>query len=217
MCEMTYLLILKKLFTARKRSLGQGNIFTRVCHSVHGGGACVGWGACMVVGGMCGCGGACVVAGGHAWLPRGMHGCRGHAWLLGGHVWLPGAACMIAGGVWLPGGMHGCRGACMIVEGCAWLQGACVAAGGHAWLWGACMVVGVCRIRRDTVNERAVRILLECILVDFIFFQYLNISVANHYTNPLKSRGVNSIFTSDWYQFISVPHTCDSCGRTSHE
>ena len=38
-------------------------------------------------------------------------------------------------------------------------------AGGHAWLWGVCMVVrGVRRIRRDTVNERAVRILLECIL-----------------------------------------------------
>ena len=28
------------IFTARKRSLGQGNIFTPVCHSVHGGG---GW------------------------------------------------------------------------------------------------------------------------------------------------------------------------------
>ena len=27
-----------RLFTARKRSLGQGNIFTPVCHSVHGGG-----------------------------------------------------------------------------------------------------------------------------------------------------------------------------------
>ena len=26
------------VFTARKRSLGQGNIFTPVCHSVHGGG-----------------------------------------------------------------------------------------------------------------------------------------------------------------------------------
>ena len=26
------------IFTARKRSLGQGNIFTPVCHSVHGGG-----------------------------------------------------------------------------------------------------------------------------------------------------------------------------------
>ena len=25
------------IITARKRSLGQGNVFTRVCHSVHGG------------------------------------------------------------------------------------------------------------------------------------------------------------------------------------
>ena len=32
------------IFTARKPSLGQGNIFTPVCHSVHGGGesACTG-------------------------------------------------------------------------------------------------------------------------------------------------------------------------------
>ena len=67
--------------TVRKRSLGQGNIFTCVCHSVH-------------------------------------------------------------------------RGACVVVGGCAWLQG------GHAWLLG-----GMRRTRQDTVNERAVRILLECILV----------------------------------------------------
>ena len=60
------------IFTARKRSLGQGNIFTPVCHSVHGGGmrGCS-WGACVVaLGGMRGfiwgvCmvlfGGACIV------------------------------------------------------------------------------------------------------------------------------------------------------------
>ena len=44
-------------------------------------------------------------------------------------------------GMCVVGGMHG-RGACM------------VGAGEHAW-----------QILRDTVNERAVRILLECILV----------------------------------------------------
>ena len=38
-----------------------------------------------------------------------------------------------------------------------WLPGACMVAGGHAW------------IRRDTVNERAVRILLECILVIIVY------------------------------------------------
>ena len=42
-------------------------------------------------------------------------------------------------------------------------------AGGHAWLWGGVRGCrGMRRIRRDTVNERAVRILLECILVHFI-------------------------------------------------
>ena len=52
-----------------------------------------------------------------------------------------GGACMVAGG------MRGCRGACMVARG-------------HAWLLG-----GVHRIRQDTVNEWAVRILLECILI----------------------------------------------------
>ena len=69
----------------------------------------------------------------------------GHAWLPGGHVWLLG------GCAWFQGGMHGCQGH-------AWLPGGMRGSGG------VCMV-GVRRIRRDTVNERAVRILLECILV----------------------------------------------------
>ena len=65
----------------------------------------------------------------------------------------------MAGGMWgcVAGGMHG--------AGRAW--GACMVGGG-----GACMAGGVCggggrvwQIQRDTVNERAVRILLECILV----------------------------------------------------
>ena len=72
------------VITARKRSLGQGNIFTRVCHSVHRG---------EHAGSMHGCWGACVVAEGCAWLwgdasdttrygqwaggthPTGMHSC----------------------------------------------------------------------------------------------------------------------------------------------
>ena len=74
--------------------------------------------------------------------------------------------------------MRGCRGVCVVAGGMrgyrghAWLQGACVVdERGHAWLpRGACVVVGdVHRIRRDTVNERAVRILLECILVAELF------------------------------------------------
>ena len=103
---------------------------------------------------------------------RGMHGCLGGCVVApggGGHVWL------------LLGGMHGFfrRG----MHGFFW--GACVIfPGGHAWFLpgvvrgffeGACMVFsggcvvfswgGVHRIRRDTVNEQAVRILLECILL----------------------------------------------------
>ena len=60
------------------------------------------------------------------------------------------------GGMCGKGGMCG-RRACMagdtcVVGVCVW-QG-CVCGGGHAW-----------QILRDMVNERAVRILLECILV----------------------------------------------------
>ena len=152
--------VIPLIFTARKRSLGQGNIFTPVCHSVHRG-----EGRAWLLGG------ACMVALG------------GHAWLLGGAcVVAPGGeACMVLqGGVrGCSGGMHGCSGgACMVAPG-----GACmVAPGGHAWLlWGAYVVLfggGVWfysgghawffqffRIQWDTVNERVVRILLECILV----------------------------------------------------
>ena len=90
----------RKLITARKRSLGQGNIFTPVCHSVHRGGVCmVALGGCMVLirggghawfylGGMCGfIWGACMVlfGGGHAWFNQGCAwfysgGMRGFIW-----------------------------------------------------------------------------------------------------------------------------------------
>ena len=67
--------------------------------------------------------------------PRG--GVRGCSWG-GGHAWLLwGGACMVAPGGHL-GGVCGCSG------------------GGHVW--------DTTRYG-DTVNERAVRILLECILV----------------------------------------------------
>ena len=100
--------------------------------------------------------------GGHAWLLGGMHGCGGACVVAGGAcvvawgcVWLPG------GHAWLLGGMHGCRGACMVAGGPAWLLG-----GWHVWLGGcAWLSAGMHRIWRDTVNELAVRILLECILV----------------------------------------------------
>ena len=116
------------------------------------------WGACMVA------------AGGHAWLlpeacvvaPGGVRGCSqgGHMWLfLGKCVWLlPG------GHAWfLWGGLHGCsRGMCMVAP-----RGACVVAPrGHAW---DTMRYG------DTINERAVHILLECILVALFFIKLLNV------------------------------------------
>ena len=121
-------------------------MFLQVSVCPHGGGACV------VAGGW-----VCVVAlGGHVWLLRGgMHG----SW---------GGACMVA-----PGGVHGFfGGACMVFSGGAWF----FPGGMRGFFWGACVVFsgGACvvfsrggmhRIGRDMVNEREVRILLECILV----------------------------------------------------
>ena len=57
------------IFTARKRSLGQGNIFRRLCQEFCPQGA---WFRVCV----CGC-----RVGRHAWLPGGMCGCRGCVWL----------------------------------------------------------------------------------------------------------------------------------------
>ena len=100
-----------------------------------------------------------VALGGHAWLLGGVCGCfggEGHVWLLwgvhvccwgGGVVALRGAACMVA-----LGGMHGCPRR----DGHVWLLQ------GGAW--------DMTRYR-DTINERAVCILLECILV------LLNVSI----------------------------------------
>ena len=118
-------------------------------------------------------------SGGHVWLLGGMHGCsQGGAWLLRRHAWLLLGACMVAprgACMVVPGGMHGCSwggmrgclGACVVALGGAWLL-----QGGAWFLWGR----GVCMVALgghswdttrygDTVNERAVRILLECILV----------------------------------------------------
>ena len=162
------------IFTARKRSLRR-LCFTPVCQS------------------FCSSGGRRYFY--RTAVCEGMHGSSrgggvgGHAWQ-GGHVWQ--GACM-TGGLWVVGAMdgrgwmhgRGCvwQGACMAGGmhggGHAWQgaceggghvkQGACMA-GGHAWQGvhgrGACMVGGrAWQILRDMVNERAVRILLECILV----------------------------------------------------
>ena len=77
--------------------------------------------------------------------PRGgMRGCSGGGLYMvspGGHAWLFRGACVVA----LGGGCS--QGVCMVFQGCVWFFR------GHVWFF-----------RWDTVNERAVRILLECIL-----------------------------------------------------
>ena len=118
----------------------------------------------------------------------------GCTWLLGVCAWLLRGACVVA---W--GGMHGCSGgACVVARGGVWLlQGACMvfsgggacmvfAGGMHGFFWGDAWFFrggmhgfsggGVHRIRRDTVNERAVRILLECILVLLYPFEEMSVS-----------------------------------------
>ena len=73
----------------------------------------------------------------------------------------------------LTGGVRG-GGMCMVA------RGVCMVApvggvrgffGGHAWFFPG---GGMHRIRQDTVNERAVHILLECILVKKTFFSFKN-------------------------------------------
>ena len=121
-------------------------------------------------------GGACVVALGGG----GMHGCSrgvcvvapgGHAWLLWGVAWLLLRACVVApragmhgcsgGGAFMvaPGGMCGCSGG---VHGCSW---------GGAWLLGGERACDTTRYG-DTITERVVRILLECILVEIVVSVY---------------------------------------------
>ena len=86
-------------------------------------------------------GGACMVKGG-------MHG-------EGGHVWQRGGMCG-KGGMRGKGGHAFQRGVCVVKGVCVAKGGVCVAKGGHAW--------DMTRYG-NTINERAVRILLECILV----------------------------------------------------
>ena len=111
------------VITARKRSLGQGNIFTPVCHSVHRGG-------------MCGCSQGrhvWLLWGGHAWLSwGGMCGCLGgmRGFIRGACMVLFGGACMVL----FRGGM------------CGFIQGVCmVLFGGRAWFYsgGASVVFSV--------------------------------------------------------------------------
>ena len=124
----------------------EGYVFTHVCHSVHRGGH-----AWLLLGGVDGCsGGACVVA----W---GVGAC---VVALGGHAWLLWGACVVA----LGGHGWSLWGAWVVAPGgCAWLF-----QGGHVWLLPRGHAWDTMRYG-DTANERAVRILLECILVTGAF------------------------------------------------
>ena len=97
------------IITARKRSLGQGNIFAPVCHSVHWGGLVLG-GGCLVLGGGClVLGGGCLVLGG---VP-GPGGCL---------VETPPGTATAEGGTH-PTGMHSCS--LMRVHKCLKMQEVC--------------------------------------------------------------------------------------------
>ena len=114
--------------------MGQGNIFTPVCHSVHRGA------------GMRGCSGGCawfysgacvVLFGVHAWFYSG--GCAWfysgrHMWFYWGHAWFYLGACMV-----LFGGMHGFiwGGMCGFIRGHAWFY----LGGMHGFILGMCMVL----------------------------------------------------------------------------
>ena len=134
--------------------------------------------------GLCMAGVACVAGGG------GVAG--GHAWqggIFGGHAW------------W--GGVHG-KGACM--------AGGFVCGRGHAWQGVGMRGGGVCMARGhawharppadtttygDTVNERAVRILLECILVLYNFILNVFVLVFNFnfffFTANIRLNGVMKV------------------------
>ena len=141
------------------------------------------WGVCMVAQEVCLVMGGCVVAGVTYVVVGGMHGCLGACMVAGGvrgcgegHMWLQGGMCGCPGACVVARGMHGCQGVCMVVGGMHGGGENVVARGGMvvgrcAWLPGGhvCGGEGMRRIRRDTVNERAVCILLECSLVGKIF------------------------------------------------
>ena len=104
--------------------------------------------------------------GGHAWLLPGGCGCS-----RGGMRGCLGGACMVA----LGGCMVALRGACVVAPGgCTWLLwgGMHGCSGGHAWLFPGGHAWDMTRYG-DTVNERAVRILLECILVLKLYMEQL--------------------------------------------
>ena len=88
---------------------------------------------------------------------------------------------------WGQGGFCAWQGACMVgaggllcvAEGHAWQGG--VHGRGRTWQGGVCVMADT----RDTVNERAVRILLECIL----FFRDFSLLSVNSKSSAWTSEG----------------------------
>ena len=101
--------------------------------------------------------------------------------LFGGHAWFYlGGAWFYLGGVWFYlGGMHG------FIQGGVhgFIQVGCMCGfipWGHAWFYlgGRAWFFQFFWIQWDTVNEWAVCILLECILVKFLFIAVRNVVAA---------------------------------------
>ena len=102
-----------------KRSFGQGNIFTPVCHSVHRGG-------------VPGPGGVYLVPGGGTWSWGGVPGPGGVYLVLGGCTWswggVPGPGAVPGpGGVTWSRGVPGPRGVYLVLGGCT--RGGCTWSG----------------------------------------------------------------------------------------
>ena len=124
-----------------QRSCRQGYVFTRVCHSVNRGG-------CLLLGGVCS--GGCLLSGGV---------CSQGVSTFGG--------CLLRGcllwGVSVPRGVSALGGVCS--QGGVCLGGVCSRGCLPLGVVSACLFWRGGSRARHMVNERPVRILLECILV----------------------------------------------------
>ena len=118
-----------------------------------------------------------------------------------GHVFT--GVCLSTGGMH-GGGMHGrraCMGVCMAGgmhgRGLVWQGGICdrgSLCGRGACMAGVCMPCTPWQILWDTVNERAVRILLECILV-LVVFVTTNLWIKSDCVIPNDSIQSNELLT----------------------
>ena len=140
-----------------------------------------------------------------------MHGCSGgHAWLLQEGAWLLGGACGCLGGMHdcSGRGMHGCSGGMHGSSGgaCMVARGACMVAPGGEPAWNT-MRYG------DTINERAVRILLECILVFIITSNKRLMPTSPTYVYREKSCTLTIKLISGCVRITQPPGICRVCSK----